>query len=206
MARAETSTARSTLSATSWVVLGLLSFEPEVSGPELKKRADQNLQFFYSAPSYSHIYSELRNLEAHGFATSRLVITKNTRRKRMYAVTPAGTNAVATWVNDSPVESVVLKHGVMLRIYLSHIADSESLKAALTEHRNQSETMRIRAIAETKAAAEELGGVYPTLLMQWSQMYYESERNRANWMLENISRLHTRKLAPESRDHSDCSP
>ena len=54
------------LRATSWAVLGLLSFGEELSGYDLKKWADWSLRFFYWAPSYSQIYGELRKLEEIG--------------------------------------------------------------------------------------------------------------------------------------------
>lgn len=182
-----------TLRPTSWAVLGLLSFGSELSGYDLKKWADWSLRFFYWAPSYSQIYSELRNLESHGFATSRVVSTNDVKSKRLYKITSAGTDAVATWANESPVEPAVLKHGVMLRMWLGHLADPDKLSAVLTEHRDQSEKMRIRAVADAEGASEEAGWAYPELVLRWSEMYYESERDRADWMLENIARLESDK-------------
>lgn len=189
MAKDETPTDVPSLRPTSWAVLGLLSFGSELSGYDLKKWADWSLRFFYWAPSYSQIYSELKSLEAHGFATSRVVSTNDVKSKRLYKITPAGTDAAALWANESPVEPAVLKHGVMLRMWLGHLADPDKLQSALTEHRDQSEKMRIRAIADAEGASEEPGWAYPELVLRWSEMYYESERDRANWMLENMSRL-----------------
>jgi len=61
------------LRATSWAVLGILSFGEELSGYDMKKWADWSLSFFYWAPSYSQIYGELHKLEELGLVTSRIV-------------------------------------------------------------------------------------------------------------------------------------
>ena len=58
------------LRATSWAVLGLLSFDEELSGYDVKKWADWSLRFFYWAPSYSQIYGELHKLEELGLVVS----------------------------------------------------------------------------------------------------------------------------------------
>lgn len=177
------------LRPTSWAVLGLLSFGSELSGYDLKKWADWSLRFFYWAPSYSQIYSELRKLEDNGYATSRIVSRDDVRGKRLYSITPEGIKAVAVWANESPVEPAVLKHGVMLRMWLGHLGDPDKLHAMLAEHRDEAEKMRIRAIADAKGAAEEPGWSYPEMVLRWSEQYYESERDRADWMLEDLERL-----------------
>ncbi|MDV8010643.1 PadR family transcriptional regulator [Rhodococcus sp. IEGM 1241] len=195
MAKEEARPGLPSLRPTSWAVLGLLSFGSELSGYDLKKWADWSLRFFYWAPSFSQIYSELRNLESHGFATSRVVTTNDVKGKRLYKITEAGTAAVAQWANESPVEAVVLKHGVMLRMWLGHLGDPDKLQAVLTEHRDLSEKMRVRAVADAEGASEEPGWAYPELVLRWSEMYYESERDRADWMLENLARLATDKTS-----------
>ncbi len=177
------------LRPTSWAVLGLLSFGSELSGYDLKKWADWSLRFFYWAPSYSQIYSELRKLEEHGFATSHVVNTDDVRGKRMYSITAEGTQAVARWANESAVEPAVLKHGVMLRMWLGHLGEPDKLRAMLLEHREQSEKMRVRAVADAEGAAHEPGWAYPEMVLRWSEKYYESERDRADWMLDDLQHL-----------------
>lgn len=177
------------LRTTSWAVLGLLSFGSELSGYDLKKWADWSLRFFYWAPSFSQIYSELRKLEDLGYATSRVVSKDDVRGKRVYSITPAGTEAMARWANESPVEPVVLKHGTMLRMWLGHLGDAASLRATLTEHRENSEKMRVRAAVDAKGAAAEPGWAFPELVLHWSEDYYASERDRADRMLADLDRL-----------------
>src|SRR3954462_6614469 len=106
------------LPATGWAVLGLLSFGRELSGYDLKKWADSSLGFFYWSPAVSQIYGELKRLEGLGYITSREVPQDDLRNKRVYAITGAGEEALTDWVQHAPVEPPVLKHGVLLRVWL----------------------------------------------------------------------------------------
>lgn len=186
------------LRTTSWAVLGLLSFGSELSGYDLKKWADWSLRFFYWAPSFSQIYSELRKLEGLGYAASRVVSKDDVRGKRMYSITDAGIEAMALWASSAPVEPVVLKHGVMLRMWLGHLADPGSLRETLAEHRDHSERMRVRAAVDAEGAAAEPGWAFPELVLQWSEQYYASERDRAEKMLGDLDRLVRRQQRSRS--------
>jgi len=181
------------LRPTSWAVLGLLAFGEELSGYDLKKWADWSLRFFYWSPSYSQIYGELRKLEETGFATSKVVDKGDVRGKRLYSITPAGEEAIARWANEAPVESAVLKHGVMLRMWLGHTADPQQLRAMLAEHREQSERMRVRAQADAEGAASEPGWAYPEMVLRWSERYYADERDRADAMLADLDKVERRR-------------
>ncbi|MGY1812089.1 helix-turn-helix transcriptional regulator [Blastococcus sp. SYSU D00820] len=186
------------LRPTSWAVLGLLSFGEELSGYDLKKWADWSLRFFYWAPSYSQIYGELRRLEEIGYATSRVVTKDDVRGKRLYSITPAGEEAVTRWANDAPVEPAVLKHGVMLRMWLGHASDPEHLRSMLLEHRAQSEKMRVRAVADAEGASEVPGWAYPEMVLRWAERYYADERDRADTMLAELDQV-ARKRSTASR-------
>ncbi len=177
------------LRATSWAVLGLLSFDEELSGYDVKKWADWSLRFFYWAPSYSQIYGELHKLEDLGLVTSRIVDKNDVRGKRLYRITAEGERAVTAWANESPAEPAVLKHGVMLRMWLGHTADPAKLREVLVAHREQSERMRIRAIADAEGAAPVPGWAYPEVVLNWSVQYYADEVARADTMLADLDRL-----------------
>ena len=154
------------LRATSWAVLGLLSFDEELSGYDMKKWADWSLRFFYWAPSYSQIYGELHKLEDLGLVTSRIVDKNDVRGKRLYRITAEGERAVTAWANESPAEPAVLKHGVMLRMWLGHTADPAKLRDVLVAHREQSERMRVRALADAEGAAPVPGWAYPEVVLR----------------------------------------
>ena len=48
---------KSALAATSWALLGMMSYEEEVSGYDLKKWIDWSVDLYYWSPSYSQIYT-----------------------------------------------------------------------------------------------------------------------------------------------------
>lgn len=184
------------LPATSWAVLGLLSFGEELSGYDLKKWSDWSLRFFYWSPSFSQIYSELKRLEKAGFATSRTVAQETgSRDKRVYRITDEGMTAVRTWARTAPVDPPVLKHGPMLRLWLGHLLEVEQMREVIARHREFAETMRQRAEADVEGAKAEEAWAYPTLTLKWAERYYASERDLADAMLTDIEELEKGRAA-----------
>src|SRR6476659_2997184 len=61
-----------TLPATSYALLGLLTFGDELTGYELKRRADNTLRFYWVAPAMSQIYSELTRMTNRGLVEGRV--------------------------------------------------------------------------------------------------------------------------------------
>lgn len=180
-------TNRPALPATSWAVLGLLSFGEELSGYDLKKWSDRSLRFFYWSPSFSQIYSELKRLEKVGYASSRMVAQDTGRRdKRVYRITADGMAAVREWAREAPVDPPVLKHGPMLRLWLGHLLEPEQMREVIVRHQEFAEEMRARAAADVEAAQEEPAWAYPELTLRWAERYYASERDLAAAMLDDI--------------------
>lgn len=177
------------LPATSWAVLGMLSFEQELSGYDIKKWADWSLKFFYWSPSFSQIYGELKRLERHGYVTSRTVMQDEVRGKRVYAITPAGRAAASRWAHDASVEPPVLKHGVLLRVWLGHLTDPERLREIVSEHRDNSERRREEAAVDVGAAHEEAACAYPVIALRWAERYHGAERDLADRLLEDLDEL-----------------
>ncbi|MFE2147530.1 PadR family transcriptional regulator [Streptomyces sp. NPDC059456] len=186
-----------TLPATSWAVLGLLSFGEELSGYDLKKWADRSLRFFYWSPSFSQIYSELKRLEKAGYASSRQVAQETgTRDKRVYRITGEGMAAVRTWARETPVDPPVLKHGPMLRLWLGHLLEPEQMRELLHRQQEFAEEMRLRAVAEAQSAQDGPARAYPALTLAWAERYYASERDLAAAMLDDIAALEGERERP----------
>ncbi|KOY57250.1 PadR family transcriptional regulator [Streptomyces sp. XY332] len=178
------------LPATSWAVLGLLSFGEELSGYDLKKWSDRSLRFFYWSPSFSQIYSELKRLEKAGYASSRLVAQETgTRDKRVYRITDEGMAAVRAWAREAPVDPPVLKHGPMLRLWLGHLLEPAQMREVLLHHQEFAEQMRLRAVADGESAQEQPAWAYPALALKWAERYHASERDLAAAMLDDIAAL-----------------
>ncbi|MFI9075795.1 PadR family transcriptional regulator [Streptomyces sioyaensis] len=183
---------RPALPATGWAVLGLLSFGDELSGYDLKKWSDRSLRFFYWSPSFSQIYGELKRLEKAGYVSARKVAQETgDRDKRVYVITDEGMAAVRHWAREAPVEPPVLKHGVMLRLWLGHLLEADRMREVLGRHREYAESMRQRA--EVDGARAEEAWAYPSLVLKWSQRYYAAERDLADAMLADLDERDRRR-------------
>ncbi|MCX4693893.1 helix-turn-helix transcriptional regulator [Streptomyces sp. NBC_01408] len=198
-------TNRRPLPATSWAVLGLLSFGEELSGYDLKKRSDRSLRFFYWSPSFSQIYSELKRLERAGYASSRTVAQETgTRDKRVYRITGTGMTAVREWARETPPDPPVLKHGPMLRLWLGHLLEPEQMRELLLQQQEFAEEMRLRAVADKTDAQDGPSqdgpsSAYPALTLKWAERYYASERDLAAAMLEDLEDLEDPAVPPTAR-------
>jgi len=184
-----TETGLDDLPATAWVVLGVLSFKEELSGYDIKQWMDQSVAFFYWSPSQSQIYSELRRLEDHGFATSRIDRTHEIRYRRLYRVTDLGRERAQEWVAHPDTESVVLKHPLILRVWAAHNGGPTQLIPALKRHRRTlgEELERIeRHIANAKHRPE---WAYSVIALEWAQRQRQSDIEHLDWLVTRLTSM-----------------
>jgi DNA-binding PadR family transcriptional regulator len=181
------------LPATAWCVLGVLSFPGERSGYEVKSWADRSLRFFYLSPALSQVYRELRHLESLGYVTSYLDPEDDARNKRLYGITDAGRAAVSAWAARPPDTALVIKHGVLLRVWLGHLLDPVQLRSVLAEHIDYAERMRVEAAEVEQSARRQGHWPYPELALRWSTRYYESEARLARRLLKDLDELEARR-------------
>ncbi|MFJ1865567.1 PadR family transcriptional regulator [Streptomyces sp. NPDC088097] len=181
------------LPPTAWAVLGLLSFPGERTGYELKKWADSSLRFFYWSPAISQIYAELRRLEELGYAASTRSGPEEARAKRRYVITDAGREALAGWAGDTAEAGPpVLKHGLLLRIWLGHLSEPRELRAMVTEHleRTRDELAAVREAMEHAADVREWA--FPTLALRWSERQHLAELELAEALLADLEQAGAR--------------
>ncbi|MFJ7777317.1 PadR family transcriptional regulator [Streptomyces yangpuensis] len=181
------------LPPTAWAVLGLLSFPGERTGYELKKWADSSLRFFYWSPAISQIYAELRRLEELGYASSARSGPEEARAKRRYAITPAGREALSGWAADTTEAGPpVLKHGLLLRVWLGHLAEPARLRAMVGEHLERTR----EELAAVREAAQEAAGVpewaFPALALRWSERQHLAELELGEALLADLAELSPR--------------
>ncbi|MBT2407778.1 MULTISPECIES: PadR family transcriptional regulator [unclassified Streptomyces] len=178
------------LPPTAWAVLGLLSFPGERTGYELKKWTDSSLRFFYWSPAISQIYAELRRLEELGYAASARSGPEEARAKRRYTITGAGREALAGWAADTAdAGPPVLKHGLLLRIWLGHLAEPERLRAMVEEHleRTRGELAAVRKAMEHAGEVPEWA--FPALALRWSERQHLAELELAEALLADLAGL-----------------
>lgn len=158
---------------TGYTLLGLLSFDRELSGYELKQFADSSLRFFYSSPPMSQVYAELRRLADAGLVTVRHVGPRDTKRYRLSA---DGRRELVDWLSQGPVEPPTLKHHVALRAFLGHLIDPKVLIEQLEAHRDWCDQL----VTELLAIQEEVHGDpawrYAHIAAEWGEAYYRGER------------------------------
>ncbi|MGV9880084.1 PadR family transcriptional regulator [Streptomyces sp. NPDC003006] len=198
------------LPPTAWAVLGLLSFPGERTGYELKKWADASLRFFYWSPAISQIYAELRRLEALGYATSRRSGPDAPRTKRSYAITDEGRAALASWAGSGQdAGPPVLKHPLLLRVWLGHLTAPDHLRALVAGHiaRTRGELKEVRdALARAVGTVGADGAAawsHPEVALRWSERRLEAEAGLAEAMLDDLDRLAGERPAPPGQPVGD---
>ena len=173
------------LAATSWALLGILSYEHELSGYDIRKWIDWSMRFYYGSPAYSQIYSELKKLEQLGMVTSR-VESGSTRSRRLYKITGEGLNAVTRWADEAPVDPPSLKHGPLLRVTLGHLTNPARLKEVLQAHVAYADEMHRNAAKDAKWAGADPSWAYAKVALQWAERYYANERELALKMIKEL--------------------
>ena len=174
------------LAATSWALLGMLSYEYELSGYDIRKWSDWSMRFYYGSPAYSQIYSELKKLEKLGMVTSRVENTGGTRNRRLYKITQAGLDAVTRWAEEAPADPPSLKHGPLLRVTLGHLTNPARLKEVLQEHVEYADKMHREAAKDAKWAGADPSWAYARVALQWAERYYANERELALKMIKEL--------------------
>lgn len=177
------------LPMTAYALLGLLSFDRELSGYDLKKWADSSLRFFYWSPATSQIYNELKRLERLGYVSSRETPQDELRNKRVYRITDPGRDALTEWVEHSPVEPPMLKHSVMMRVWLGHLAGGERLKEILEQHRDYCDAMLADAQRSVEGSQADERWAYPELVVTWAESYFRNERDAADRLLVQLDAM-----------------
>jgi len=173
------------LAATSWALLGVLSYEHELSGYDIRKWIDWSMRFYYGSPAHSQVYSELKKLEQLGLVTSR-VESGSTRGRRLYKITSEGLHAVTRWANEAPVDPPSLKHGPVMRVTLGHLTNAARLKEVLQEHLAYADEMHRNAAKDAKWAGADPAWAYAKVALQWAERYYANERELALKMIKEL--------------------
>ncbi|MBD0022219.1 PadR family transcriptional regulator [Gordonia pseudamarae] len=181
----------------------MLAFGEELTGNDLKKWADWSIGFFYWSPSISQVYGELKKLEELDLVTSRVVSDEGVRGRRLYGITSEGVRALRNWSRDADVDMPVLKHGVMLRMWMGHLQEPEQLKRVVREHidnlRDRAEQAGLRAAHSDT----EPGWAFSQMSLRWSERYFRAEIELAEQLLVDIDEAATRYRELAVRDAQD---
>ncbi len=100
---------------TAYVILGMLSIEPNLSGSgyDLHKAIEENFGSFWGE-SYGQIYPSLKRLAAEGLIVPSKPASTGKKRRQEYSLTEAGRARLREWLarpfqNDPPRNEFMLK-------------------------------------------------------------------------------------------------
>jgi DNA-binding PadR family transcriptional regulator len=177
------------LPVTGYAILGLLTFGDELTGYEIKQRADITLRFYWVSPAMSQVYTELRRLTERGLVTASMR-TDGGREVTTYAITRDGQAALRAWMDGTPAGFPVLKHTVLLRLLIGHATAPERITCMLEEYVAQLD----QALVDLASVREMLRGVdepgepfhFPSLVADWGLDYFEAETRHARRALARL--------------------
>jgi DNA-binding PadR family transcriptional regulator len=183
-------TADRDLPVTAYALLGLLTFGDELTGYELKQRADNTLRFYWVAPAMSQIYTELSRLTARGYVEPRAHETEG-RRTTAYRITPAGERALHEWIGASRVGFPTLKHTVLLRLLIGHASNPERMREMLEEYIAELADARrdLVQVREALRGADQPGEPfhYPSMVADWGLDYFAAETRHSRRALARLT-------------------
>ena len=122
------------LSATAYVILGMISREPR-SGYEIKAVVDNTTRFFWAA-SYGQIYPELKRLSEAGLVEG-IDASRGDRKRTVYAITADGEAELKDWLRRPP-ETTEMREEGLLKLFFSGVLTAEEAVEtlrAMREHR-----------------------------------------------------------------------
>jgi len=171
---------------TSYALLGLLTFGDELTGYELKQRADRTLRFYWVAPAMSQVYSELARL-----AEAKLVRRRGKGRGTTYALTAKGRRTLERWMRDTPAGFPVFKHPVALRLMIGHLGDTDTIRMMLEEYLTEVAAAR-RDLAAVRSSLESADGPgepfhHPSMVADWGLAHFDSEARIARRLLSRLA-------------------
>ena len=177
------------LPVTAYALLGLLTFGDELTGYELKQRADNTLRFYWVAPAMSQIYSELARLTELGLLEP-VTSAGEGRRTTAYRITRSGTRALHEWIGESHVGFPTLKHTVLLRLLVGHASEPERMRELLEGYVAELAEARrdLREVRESLRGADAPGEsfFYPSVVADWGLDYFAAETRHTRRALARL--------------------
>ena len=116
------------LTSTSYALLALLDRFGELTSYEIKDALETSVENFWPVP-HTTAYQEPARLASGGYLSSRQ--EKGGRRRRRYALTDAGREALRDWADEPVAAPPQLRDELLLKIFAG--ADPEPLIAARIE-------------------------------------------------------------------------
>jgi PadR family transcriptional regulator AphA len=118
------------LGPTSYVVLGSIAVRGPSTSYDLKRFVELTLGHFWAFP-HSQLYAEPDRLARAGLLTEER--EEGGRRRRTYAITEAGRQALGAWLDDPATAQVELRDPGLVKLFFSELAGADALRALARE-------------------------------------------------------------------------
>ena len=152
-------------------LLALLAKEP-AHGYELKARLEQTFGEAYPPPNIGQIYLTLQRLERAGLVHSQDVVQSARPNKRVYELTAAGREAVATWAEE-PSDEARVRDDFFMKLALGPLAGlTDRLSLINRQRRHYLSLMRsLSLLAEQADERNKIG----KLLIEGAMLHLQAD-------------------------------
>jgi PadR family transcriptional regulator AphA len=183
-----------------YAVLGMLSMGLE-TGYAMKKHVEANLGHFWNE-SYGQIYPILRQLVEEGLATCQVEQQAGARRRKCYALTPAGGNELRAWLVQPP-EPQPPRLELLLKLSFGERVPVEACEQLIRGHRETCDR-DIAHLAGIESTLRDTPGRHPDqpywlMTLRYGRAVREAERAWCDEALEQLQEIRSgHELTPES--------
>ena len=118
------------LGPTSYLILGLISYRGPSTPYQLKRAVGRSVGHFWPFP-HTQLYQEPDRLARAGLLIEER--EQDGRRRRTYAITEAGREALAAWLREPTAEVVQFRDVASLKIFFSEFMSTDDLVAMARE-------------------------------------------------------------------------
>nr|WP_052478614.1 PadR family transcriptional regulator [Kibdelosporangium sp. MJ126-NF4]CEL19448.1 Transcriptional regulator, PadR family [Kibdelosporangium sp. MJ126-NF4]CTQ94754.1 Transcriptional regulator, PadR family [Kibdelosporangium sp. MJ126-NF4] len=171
------------LNATSYVVLGMLSFGPATSY-QLKQRVGQTIGNFW-AFAHSQLYDEPARLAAAGLVSQST--EEGGRRKRTYAITDEGREALAEWLAEPTLEQTEVRDTGLLKLFFGCGASADDIRK-LAKDRYQSHRARADGYIQQRAEIEAIADRWQLKTLELGMRYERTVERFWKDFMEELDR------------------
>jgi len=175
------------LSATAYVILGMVSSEPR-SGYEIKALVDSSTRFFWAA-SYGQIYPELKRLAGAGLVEGSEA-PRGGRKRTVYAITAAGEEALKDWLRQPPVTCEMREDGLLKLFFAGVLPAQEAVEILRAMRRHRLDIIERLQTLEPKALAKE--DPFPLIVLRGGIEFNE-------WFADWCERMERQVLEPKKK-------
>ena len=177
------------LPTTSYALLGLLTLGDDLTGYELKQRADRTMRFYWVSPAMSQVYTELARLADLGLVAARGAGPN--RRSTRYRITKRGREELHRWLRSAPADFPTLKHPVALRLMMGDLADPDATTGLLRDYLDELAARRseLQVVRDSLRGEDEVDGRYrfPSMVADWGLEYLDGERAVVEKLLTRLA-------------------